>query len=89
LPVVLAAEKGLNEPRYPSLKGIMAAKKTSELIPLCHPIATTNVQVELRAVDDPPGVREAATPVKTRLVLSVTLMPVRGTLPVLLTVTLK
>ncbi|MCI0417266.1 electron transfer flavoprotein subunit beta/FixA family protein [bacterium] len=26
-PVVLAAEKGLNEPRYPSLKGIMAAKK--------------------------------------------------------------
>lgn len=26
LPVVLAAQKGLNEPRYPSLKGIMAAK---------------------------------------------------------------
>ena len=27
LPAVLTAEKGLNEPRYPSLKGIMAAKK--------------------------------------------------------------
>ncbi|MCZ6602220.1 MAG: electron transfer flavoprotein subunit beta/FixA family protein [Planctomycetota bacterium] len=27
LPVVLTANKGLNEPRYPSLKGIMAAKK--------------------------------------------------------------
>ena len=27
LPAVLAAEKGLNEPRYASLKGIMAAKK--------------------------------------------------------------
>lgn len=27
LPAVFAAEKGLNEPRYPSLKGIMAAKK--------------------------------------------------------------
>lgn len=26
LPTVLAAQKGLNEPRYPSLKGIMAAK---------------------------------------------------------------
>lgn len=26
LPAVLAAQKGLNEPRYPSLKGIMAAK---------------------------------------------------------------
>jgi electron transfer flavoprotein beta subunit len=27
LPAVLAAEKGLNEPRYASLKGIMSAKK--------------------------------------------------------------
>jgi electron transfer flavoprotein beta subunit len=36
LPVVLAAEKGLNEPRYPSLKGIMAAKK--------KPLETLNLQ---------------------------------------------
>ena len=27
LPAVIAAQKGLNEPRYASLKGIMAAKK--------------------------------------------------------------
>ena len=27
LPAVLTTEKGLNEPRYPALKGIMAAKK--------------------------------------------------------------
>ncbi len=27
LPGIIAAQKGLNEPRYPSLKGIMAAKK--------------------------------------------------------------
>jgi electron transfer flavoprotein beta subunit len=27
LPAVIACQKGLNEPRYPSLKGIMAAKK--------------------------------------------------------------
>ena len=27
--------------------GIMAAKKTAELIPLCHPIALTKVEVEL------------------------------------------
>jgi electron transfer flavoprotein beta subunit len=26
LPMVITAQKGLNEPRYPSLKGIMAAK---------------------------------------------------------------
>ena len=30
--------------------GIMAAKKTSELIPLCHPIGITSVSVELEAV---------------------------------------
>lgn len=29
LPVVITAQKGLNEPRYASLKGIMAAKKKS------------------------------------------------------------
>jgi molybdenum cofactor biosynthesis protein MoaC len=31
--------------------GIMAAKKTSELIPLCHPIALSSVAVELEVVD--------------------------------------
>jgi cyclic pyranopterin phosphate synthase len=29
------------------LAGIMAAKKTSELIPLCHPLVLTHVSVEL------------------------------------------
>jgi cyclic pyranopterin monophosphate synthase len=29
------------------LAGIMAAKKTSELIPLCHPLILTHVSVEL------------------------------------------
>ncbi len=31
------------------LAGIMAAKKTSELIPLCHPLPLTHVSVELTA----------------------------------------
>ena len=31
------------------LAGIMGAKKTSELIPLCHPLALTSVKVELSA----------------------------------------
>lgn len=31
------------------IAGIMAAKKTSELIPLCHPIALTKVSVEIEA----------------------------------------
>jgi len=32
--------------------GIMAAKKTSELIPLCHPIGLTRVDVEFITHDD-------------------------------------
>lgn len=32
--------------------GIMAAKKTSELIPLCHPIALTSVSVDIEADGD-------------------------------------
>ncbi len=31
------------------LAGIMAAKRTSDLIPLCHPLPLTDVSVELRA----------------------------------------
>jgi len=34
------------------IAGIMAAKKTSELIPLCHPIALTSVEVELQPDSD-------------------------------------
>ena len=33
------------------LAGIMAAKRTSELIPLCHPLPLTVVEVELAVVD--------------------------------------
>ena len=41
--------------------GIMAAKKTSELIPLCHPIALTKVDVDLVLDDLLPGVLITAT----------------------------
>jgi cyclic pyranopterin phosphate synthase len=34
------------------LAGIMAAKRTSELIPLCHPLALSHVAVEVRVVDE-------------------------------------
>ena len=39
--------------------GIMAAKKTSELVPLCHPIALTSVSVEIEA--DGPALAITAT----------------------------
>ncbi|PWE28430.1 cyclic pyranopterin monophosphate synthase MoaC [Pararhodobacter marinus] len=39
------------------LAGIMAAKKTSELIPLCHPLPITKVTVDLTPDEVLPGVR--------------------------------
>jgi cyclic pyranopterin phosphate synthase len=42
------------------IAGIMAAKRTHELIPLCHPLAITKVAMELETCADPPGVRVAA-----------------------------
>ncbi|UWR41660.1 cyclic pyranopterin monophosphate synthase MoaC [Phaeobacter inhibens] len=46
------------------LAGIMGAKKTPDLIPLCHPLPVTKVAVDLTLDPDLPGVRVAAT-VKT------------------------
>lgn len=37
------------------LAGIMAAKRTSELIPLCHPLALTKVAVDIRLDEALPG----------------------------------
>ena len=42
------------------LAGIMAAKRTHELIPLCHPLLLTKVKVECEVDDTLPGVRVAA-----------------------------
>ncbi len=39
------------------IAGIMAAKRTSELIPLCHPLNLTNVSVELTPDENLPGIR--------------------------------
>ncbi|WP_424967531.1 MULTISPECIES: cyclic pyranopterin monophosphate synthase MoaC [unclassified Dinoroseobacter] len=46
------------------LAGIMGAKKTADLIPLCHPLPITKVALELTPDADLPGVRIEAT-VKT------------------------
>jgi cyclic pyranopterin monophosphate synthase len=40
--------------------GIMAAKKTSELIPLCHPLPLDDVQVRIEADQSLPGLRVEA-----------------------------
>jgi cyclic pyranopterin monophosphate synthase len=41
------------------IAGIMGAKRTPDLVPLCHPIAVHGVQVDLAVVDD--GVAITAT----------------------------
>ncbi len=41
--------------------GIMGAKRTSELIPLCHPIPLTGMEVELSLDDSLPGVQITAS----------------------------
>ncbi len=41
------------------IAGIMAAKKTAELIPLCHPLALTSVTLDFALVED--GVEATAT----------------------------
>jgi cyclic pyranopterin phosphate synthase len=42
------------------IAGIMAAKKTSELIPLCHPLPIHQVEVKLELDDQLPGVQISA-----------------------------
>lgn len=51
LPGVVAAQKGLNEPRYPNLKGIMAAKRK----PLEQkPVTLAPPKLELLSLEEPP-----------------------------------
>ena len=52
LPAVFSAQKGLNDPRYPSLKGIMAAKSK----PIEEkPAAAAEVRVHTVALRKPPA----------------------------------
>jgi cyclic pyranopterin monophosphate synthase len=65
-PMVLAALP--NNPKGDPLQvariaGIQAAKRTSELIPMCHPLALTSVDVEAALV--PGGIRISATAATT------------------------
>ncbi len=55
----LIAEQGMKKGdvlEVARLAGIMAAKRTGELIPLCHPLALTSIRVELAIADDVPQI---------------------------------
>jgi len=59
LPAVVSAQKGLNEPRYASLKGIMAAKKKPiqvlDLVALGLDAASVAPKVKVTALELPPA----------------------------------
>ena len=55
LPAVLTADKGLNEPRYPALKGIMAAKKKPLEV---KPVQLAAGAIEVVALAPPPERKE-------------------------------
>ena len=57
--VALIREQGLKKGDVlttAELAGVMAAKRTHELIPLCHPLALTHVEVEAELCDHPASV---------------------------------
>jgi cyclic pyranopterin phosphate synthase len=43
------------------LAGVMGAKRTAELIPLCHPLALTKIAVRIEIDDSVPGFRVEST----------------------------
>lgn len=54
LPAVVTAQKGLNEPRYPSLKGIMTAKKKPIETKTPADFGATGPKVEVVSLEPPP-----------------------------------
>lgn len=65
-PATLAALQAGRTPKgdplaVAQIAGIQAAKRTADLIPLCHPLALTQVDVELKPDPGIPGVRARAT----------------------------
>ena len=62
LPETLAEIRAGNAPKgsvlqTAELAGIMGAKRTAELIPLCHPLPLTKVEVRIEMDDELPGFR--------------------------------
>ena len=60
------------------IAGIMATKRTSELIPLCHPLPLTKVGIEFRLLPEQQAV-EALCTVKTSGVTGVEMEALTGT----------
>jgi cyclic pyranopterin phosphate synthase len=50
--LIKAGKIAKGDPLYTAkIAGVLAAKKTSDLIPLCHPLPLTNVEVDVKVAD--------------------------------------
>ena len=73
------------DPLYTAkIAGILAAKKTSDLVPLCHPLPLTSVEVEAKVVGD--SAVEVTSSVKTKAQTGVEMEALTATSVALLTV---
>jgi electron transfer flavoprotein beta subunit len=54
LPIIVTAQKGLNEPRYPSLKGIMSAKKKPITSKSPADFGNPSAKIEVIGLEPPP-----------------------------------
>jgi cyclic pyranopterin phosphate synthase len=62
LHIVKSAEMKKGEVRsVAEIAGVMGAKRTSELIPLCHPLPLTHIEVQVELSEELPGVSITAT----------------------------
>ena len=66
------------------IAGVLAAKNTSSLIPLCHPLPLTNVQIEIRTIGE--STIRVETTVKTRAQTGVEMEALTATAVTLLTI---
>jgi cyclic pyranopterin phosphate synthase len=66
------------------IAGILAAKNTSSLIPLCHPLPLTNVELNTKIVDD--STVEVEATVKTRAQTGVEMEALTAVMVALLTI---
>ena len=63
--LIKAGKIAKGDPLYTAkIAGVLAAKKTSSLIPLCHPLPLTNVQVDVKVVNE--GTIEVSATVKAK-----------------------
>jgi len=73
------------DPLYTAkIAGILAAKKTSDLVPLCHPLPLTSVEVEAKVVGD--SAVKVTSSVKTKAQTGVEMEALTATSVALLTV---